>query len=177
MSLPEEFQSQLNSKVTRINVLQKLVLQERTNLGAKALGTLAKSEIDIINEEVRQFLLGLLADELGELKDDAAKDPFQSVGISMTPEKARALDALLERMTAPKVMRAADSEPDPTPASQPAPAVMRSPSGQRVLSPVLSALKNAAGGEDEWSKLPPEERARRVKEMERSASITYTPSK
>jgi len=177
MSLPEEVASQLNSRVQRINVLQKLVLQEKVNLGAKALGTISKPEIDAINEEIREFLLGLLAEELGNGASET--NPFEALGIDMTPEKAQALDSLLERMVSKAASIAPIPRGDESPVTQPLPPPSPravAPNGQRILSPVLAALKASVGGEDEWEKLPPEERNRRVKDLERQAAITYQPN-
>lgn len=170
MSLPEEVASQLNSKVQRINVLQKLVLQEKVHLGAKPLGTSAKNEIDLINEEVREFLLGLLASELGTAGSED-QDPFEAIGIEMTPEKAQALNALLDRMVAPKVLEQEENQqrlPPPSPRAF-APK-------ERILSPVLAALRSRAGGDEEWEKLSSEERSRRIKEIEKQSAITYNPT-
>ena len=182
MSLSEEVAKQLHRKIERINVLQKLVMQDRLNLKTKNLSSASPSsedEIAAINEEVRKFLLDLLSRELGDAEDlaDAAFEVFARLGIRMTTDKARALDALLDRMVT-KASAPAPVVDAPTPEPAPAPATtLPRPTGQRVLSPVLQALKQAAGGEDEWAKLPPDERARRIKDLERSSAITYPVAK
>jgi hypothetical protein len=151
MSLPEDFAKQLAAKVGRINVLQKLVLQERISLKAKGLG-----DVDIlgaINEEVRGFLRQLLERELG-----LGAEP--TTGLSQ--EKLKALDTLLDKLSTrtsrptPPIPLPSDGVPSEN-APLPAP---------RKISPVMEAVMAQVGGEDAWRSLPADERTRMVKELQ-----------
>jgi hypothetical protein len=154
-AIPEEVANDLSAKVARINVLQRLILQDdfislRGKEFAKQLEACGP-----INEEIREFLLDLLNQELGV----GAGDPFARIGIDMTPEKASALDKLLTRMT-----QAANA-----PQQAPAVAQPEAPPAPRRLSP----LEIAAGGADAFRNLSTEEKVRLAKEQEQKATITY----
>jgi hypothetical protein len=169
MPLPEAIATDLNAKVMRINVLQKLLLQERLNLKAKELGKtdLAKATIEAINEEVRDHLLGLLGNELGGATDVA--DPFEAVGVEMTPEKADALNAILTRVTG----GSRSTEENPAVAAEPqvsSPAPRPPSVAPRTI---LDHLRASVGGDDAWLQLSPEDRAAKVKELEQQSKITY----
>lgn len=154
MSLPEELTSALTSKVERINILQKVVMQERINLKSKRLGS--DEQVEQLNEQVRAFLFGLLEEELGL----AAASPEVAPGLQLSSEKTEALNILLERMVTKRE----------APSAQPVVAPRRPAS-----SPILDAIKAQLGGNEAWLKLTPAQRAAEIKKMEANSQIDYTP--
>jgi hypothetical protein len=147
----QEVFNPLDRKIERINVLRSLMGASFLDSSEDELSQLVAEEV---NAEIRDFIVSLLNVELG-IKPVATLT--EAVSTLLTPEKAQALDWLLQRITA-----LANN-----PASMPPPTV---PSVASAPAPSVDAPPTA-NVESIHSPLPPQRGVARSRGSERGSGI------
>jgi hypothetical protein len=142
----------LDRKIERINVLRSLMGASFLDSSDDELSQLVAEEV---NAEIRDFIVSLLNVELG-IKPVA--DLAESVSTLLTPEKAQALDWLLQRITA--LANNPASVAPPAPFVAPVPNVAPS-----VDAPPTSNVESI------HSPLPPQRGVARSRGSERGSGI------